>query len=130
MAMVTSHLKKFITLLFILTIVIYTCGITLFNTILKDYYFGGFLFIPVLFFGITLAVHIHLIRISQRDLKKFIPRFIGTIGIKIGLYFALIIVYLLIDRNHAVPFLISFLIMYLIYTIFEIVFVLSYLERK
>jgi hypothetical protein len=130
MAMIASHLKKFIILFIILTIVIYTCGFALFNTILKDYYFGGFLFMPILFFGITLGVHIHLVRISQEDIKKFTPRFIGTTGIKMGLYFALIIVYLLIDRNHAVPFLISFLIMYLIYTIFEIVFVLSYLKRK
>ena len=130
MAMVASHLKKFIIQLGILTFLVLTCGMILFNTVLTDYYFNGFPFLPVLFFGITLGVHIHLIRISREDMKKFTPGFISTTGIKIGLYFALIVVYLLIDRNHSVSFLICFLILYFIYTFFEIFLVLRYLKRN
>ncbi len=130
MSIFSTHLKKFFTLLFVLTIVIFACGIILFRTVLKDFYFIGFPFLPLLFFGITLAVHIYLLKISRENIRKFIPGFIGTTGLKMIIYFALIALYLLIDRSNPVSFLICFLIMYLLYTIFEIVSVLQYLKTN
>ncbi|KPK85664.1 MAG: hypothetical protein AMS27_06605 [Bacteroides sp. SM23_62_1] len=130
MVVFPTHLKKFITLLIILTITIFTAGMIIFHTTLKEYYFTGFPILPFFFFGITLFIHMHLLRISRGDIKKFTPRFIGTTGIKMIIYFALIALYLLIDRRNPVSFLICFLVMYLLYTIFEIVSVLQYLKTN
>lgn len=128
MVIFSPHLKKFIILLVILTIIIFASGMIIFNIFLEDYYFIGFPFLPVLFFGITLAVHTHLLKISQENIKKFTPRFISTTGLKMIIYFAVIAVYLLIDRRNPVSFLICFLIMYFLYTTFEIISVLQYLK--
>lgn len=130
MVIFSPHLKKFIILLGILTIIIFASGMVIFNIFLTDYYFTGFPFLPVFFFGITLTVHIHLLKISREDIKKFTPRFISTTGIKMIIYFALITVYLLIDKHNPVSFLICFLIMYFLYTIFEIASVLNYLKTN
>jgi hypothetical protein len=61
---------------------------------------------------------------------KFTPRFIGATGIKMLIYFILIFIFLLIDRVHAVSFLISFLVCYLVYTTFEIISILKYLKTS
>ena len=112
MVIFSTHLKKFITLLIILTVLIIACGMIIFNTVLRDYYFIGFPFLPFLFFGITLAVHTHLLKISREYIKKFTPGFIGTTGLKMIIYFAVIAVYLMIDRSNPGSFLICFLIMF------------------
>ena len=122
--------RKFTLYLFFLTVLITIAGWMLFQTVLKDQYFLGFLFLPLLFFGITIALHFYLIKSSQKEIIKFTPRFIGATGIKMLIYFILILIYLLIDREHAAPFLICFLICYFIYTAFEIISILKYLKSN
>lgn len=123
----TEQFRKFTLNLFLLTVLITITGWILFRTVLTDQYFKGFLFLPFLFFGITIALHIYLIKSSQKEIIKFTPRFMGATGIKMLIYIILMVIYLLIDRNHAVSFLICFLICYLIYTAFEIISILKYL---
>jgi hypothetical protein len=123
-------LRKFSLYLFLLTVIITITGWVLFQTYLPEKYFTGFLLIPFLFFSITLAFHYYLIKSSHKEIIKFTPRFIGATGIKMMIYFILIVVYLLIDRHQAVSFLVCFLICYFFYTAFEIISVLKYLKRK
>lgn len=125
----TEQFRKFAIYLFFLTVLITFTGWILFQTVLKDQYFSGFLFLPFLFFGITIALHIYLIKSSQKEIIKFTPRFIGATGIKMLIYFILILIYLLIYREHAVSFLICFLICYFTYTAFEIISILKYLRK-
>jgi hypothetical protein len=124
----TEQFRKFTLYLFFLTVIITVTGWILFRTVLTDQYFKGFLFLPFLFFGITIALHIYLIKSSQKEIIKFTPRFMGATGIKMLIYFILILIFLLIDREHAVSFLICFLICYLIYTAFEVISILKYLK--
>jgi hypothetical protein len=126
----TEQFRKFTLYLFLLTVLVTITGWILFHNVLPDQYFRGFLFLPLLFFGINIALHFYLIKSSQKQVIKFTPRFIGATGIKMLIYFILIAIYLLIDRDHAVSFLICFLICYLIYTAFEIVSILKYLKNK
>jgi hypothetical protein len=126
----TEQFRRFTLYLFLLTVLITIIGWILFQKVLPDQYFRGFLFLPLLFFGITIALHIYLIKSSQKEMIKFTPRFMGATGIKMLIYFILIFIYLLIDRAHAVPFLICFLICYLIYTAFEIFSILKYLRSN
>lgn len=125
-----KHLRNFSLYLFLLTVFITAGGWILFKTWLPDRYFTGFLFIPLLFFIVTVALHYYLIRSSGKELIKFTPRFIGATGVKMLIYVILIVIYLLIDRQHAVSFLICFLICYFLYTAIEIISVLGYLKRN
>lgn len=125
-----KHLINFALYLFILTVIISAIGWILVHTYLPDKYFTGFLVLPLLFFFITLALHYYLMKSSQKENIKFTPRFIGATGIKMMIYVILIAIYLLINRNQAVSFLICFLICYLLYTTFEIISILSYLKSN
>lgn len=126
----TEPFRKFTLYLFLLTVLITITGWIIFIKIFPEQYFNGLMLLPLLFFGITIILHFYLIKSSQKEMIKFTPRFIGATGIKMLIYFILILIYLLVDRTHAVSFLISFLVCYMIYTVFEIISVLKYLKKS
>jgi hypothetical protein len=126
----SKHFKNFSFYLSLITILITTAGWIIIKTWMPDRYFKGFLLLPLLFLCITLALHWYLVRSSRKEIIKFTPRFMGATGIKMMLYVILIVVYLLIDRAHAVSFLIWFLICYFLYTVVEILSILRYINNN
>lgn len=77
-------------------------------------------FIPY-FFIISLAFHYYLLKAAQKDSKKFIPRFMGSNGFKLMIYLITILVLALTIESNPVPFVMGFFILYLFYTVFEVV---------
>jgi hypothetical protein len=97
--------------------------------------FGGFLFInympkeyvsPALpylfffFFSITLIVHLVLLRVSEKKSASFINFFMLLTFGKLLFFLTIILVYALLNRTDAVPFIISFFVLYVFYTAFEV----------
>jgi hypothetical protein len=126
----SKYFKNFSLYLFLITILIMAAGWIIIKTWMPDKYFKGFLIIPLLFFCITLALQWYLLRSGRKEIIKFTPRFIGATGIKMLLYIILIVVFLLIDRAHAVSFLIWFLFCYFLYTVVEIISLLRYFKSN
>jgi hypothetical protein len=122
--------KRFTLQLISITVVITLAGFFILKFVTPEYFFTGFLFVPLVLFVITIGVHRYLIIASQADNRKFTYKFMGATGIKMFVYLIFIAVYLLIDREHAVPFLICFLILYFLYSVFEILTVLKYLKNN
>ncbi len=114
----------FITALFILS------GYILFYTLLAKYRFGTFIIIPLFFGTLSIVVHLFLIRRARTNLNRFIPGFLGATGVKLAVYLLFLIPMLLLNRPHIVSILICFLIMYVIYSIHEVIAVLAYLRNQ
>jgi len=125
-----KDLKKIAIQLFILTILLTIAGFLVMKYILPEHYFTGYLFMPLLLFVITFSVHRYLIIASREDSKKFTYKFMGATGLKMFIYLVMMVIYLLLDKNHAVPFLVSFLILYVLYSLFEVLAVLKYLKNN
>jgi len=77
-------------------------------------------FIPY-FLIISLGFHYYLLTSATKDVRKFIPRFMGSTGVKLAIYLGTLLVMALTTSHDPVPFIIGFFILYLFYTIFEIV---------
>jgi len=122
-----NHLKKFISRGIIISLILFIAGFFLFITILKEYFSFSFPVLLLVIFLITVLFHRYLIRSACESNRKFPAKFLGATGIKMGLYMILIILYILFDRENAVPFLLVFMIIYLTFTIFEVVSVLNYI---
>jgi len=75
----------------------------------------------IYFFIISFSFHYVLLKASEKDIKKFIPYFMGANGIKLMIYLFTLLIVVLIDRAEAIPFIIGFFALYLIYTIFEVI---------
>jgi hypothetical protein len=99
------------------------------NTGLKIYYLQIFPFMLLLLFLINMLVHFILVRASMKKPEKFSVHFMAAFGIKLFLYIIFIGIYLLLRKQNAVPFLITFFILYLFYTILEVFEMLSFLKK-
>ncbi|MEA3505141.1 MAG: hypothetical protein U9R32_08090 [Bacteroidota bacterium] len=75
----------------------------------------------IYFFSISLGFHYMLLKASEKDVKKFIPRFMGANALKLMIYLFTMLGVVLIDKATALPFLVGFFILYIIYTIFEVI---------
>jgi|GEM_PF-1166350 len=119
-----TYLKR----LGLLTGIVCFIGVIFFVFFFKEYFYTPFVFLPVLFFVITFAVHIALVKSSAHDMRKFASRFMMVFGVKILVLLILITTYVLIFPDQAVPFLITFLIQYLIFTAFETIYIVRLLK--
>jgi hypothetical protein len=63
-------------------------------------------------------------------MKAFTSRFMGIFGVKIIVLLIFIVLYSYFNPSQAVSFLITFFILYVIYTAFEVIVVLRYLKNK
>jgi len=81
---------------------------------------------PFLFFffiACTLLSFWVLLRSMQKRFVRFVNTFLLTIIAKLFLFLLVIVGYVLLNRADAVPFMISFLVLYLCFTVFETVMV-------
>jgi hypothetical protein len=82
------------------------------------------------FFSVTLIVHLILLKVSQKKTGGFINFFMLLTFGKLLFFLTIIIVYALLNRSDAVRFIISFFILYVFYTAFEVVLSLSHTKPK
>jgi F0F1-type ATP synthase assembly protein I len=82
----------------------------------------------VFFLAIAWAIIWYLFRASEKSFVKFVNAFLATTGLKLLTLILVIVGYIFLNRGDAVPFLVAFFILYLLYTGFEVYAVL-YLSK-
>ncbi len=85
-------------------------------------------YIFLFFFVISGLILNFLGKSLDRDARKFIPRFMGTITFKLLFYLGVMVVYALLNKEDAIRFVLAFAAYYLIYTVFDIILVLKHLQ--
>ncbi|NVO01162.1 MAG: hypothetical protein HXX09_00525 [Bacteroidetes bacterium] len=97
------------------------------NFILPEKYYTQTLpYQLVFFFASTLLVHKVLLNASEKRFTKFVTYFMASTFFKLVLYIVVMVVYVFVNKPDAIPFIISFFILYLSFTIFEVMAILSY----
>lgn len=124
-----SPLKKFIVQGFFITLLLAVIGYFLFTVVFNPYYQVILPFILLFVFLFTTVIHAILLKTARKKPKKLVNRFLMLTGLKMIIYLLIMIIYLVISKQDSAPFLLTFLIVYLVFTIFEISSILSYLKR-
>jgi len=114
----------------VFTLIIAAISIFLFKTIFSDYYLPVFWIILLGMALFTAILHIILVKLTSYNISKFSSRFILITGIKMILFLAVIVSYSFLNTSKAVPFLISFLILYILFTTFEVVLILPFFKNQ
>ncbi len=125
----SKAMKSFLIKLLYLTLIVYAGGYVAFRFYFSEHFYRFFIFLPVIFYGVNWAFHGTLVAASHLDMKKFSQRFLGVFGIKIMAFLAFIITYAYFNPQKAVPFLITFFILYVVYTTYEVVSIVQF-QRK
>lgn len=122
--------KKFILRELLFTILVSFAAIVLFNTIFEKYYLTIFWGLLGLIAVLTAVFHYAILQIKESETGKFTNRFMMFTGTKMMIYLVIITSYVFIVPEKAVAFLISFLSLYLLYTVFEVLLIVRYLKKK
>ncbi len=72
------------------------------------------------FFIITLGFHIGLVNASKGRPQAFVRYYMATTTVKLLLHMMIIVLYALFNKEDAVRFITTFLVFYIIFTVFEV----------
>jgi L-asparagine transporter-like permease len=124
-----SSLQMFSKNLIIVSLITITLTFGLSYIIPENLISNSWPFLVVFFFAISLFVHRYLLKKAIGQHTKFVNAFLLTTTVKLLLFLAIIVIYVLLNRDDAVGFILTFFTYYLIYTSFEIVSILKYLRN-
>ena len=124
-----ESVKKYVFTLLLITLILCATGYGLFLFLIPESYFRMFPMVPFFLFAVTIIVHIYLVRASQNDSRRFTGKYLGAMGLKIFIYIIFLGVFLALATEHAVPFLVSFLVCYATFTLVEVIAIFKYQKR-
>ncbi len=123
-------MKKFILQSTVLTIVVLVLGAILYSTYLNSYYQSVLLFVVLFFYFVTNLIHTFLLKIAVKSGSKFTSQFMAINFGKMFFYLIVAVVYALLNREYAKIFLANFLVLYAIYTTFEVMQFSKFVRQK
>lgn len=89
-----------------------------------------FIVIVCFLFAVTNLIHYKLLKVAEKNVNKFNPYFLGLNMIKMFIYFIAVLTYLWFYREYAPEFLISFFVVYVCFSVLEVVEVTCIVKRK
>lgn len=113
-------MKSFLAKLTLLTSAIALIGWLTFYLFLPEYYLPVFPFLLAFFFIVTCGIHAWQLKIAKKDIGKFARSNMLITFFKLIAYSILAVVYITLDREHAIQFVIVLMVLYLIYSFFEV----------
>jgi L-asparagine transporter-like permease len=114
----------------ILTVLTYVIGFVFFQFLFSEHFFGFLAALPLIFYAVNVLFYYALMHYSNLDMRKFSARFMMVFGIKIMAFLFFIVAYAYFNPNHAVAFLVTFFILYVINTIFVVVKTIKMLQNR
>ena len=81
-------------------------------------------FLIPFFFSLSVLIHYFLLKGIEKKFASFVNRYMLMTLLKLFVLIAVILVYVLSNKQDAVPFMVAFFIYYLCYTIFEVASIL------
>ena len=81
----------------------------------------AFPYILIFYYVVTLFIILILGKSMQKRIRYFVNTYMIVTFVKLILFSLIVILYLLLNKKDAVPFVVTFFIYYLFYAIFEVV---------
>lgn len=124
------NLQTFLRKLLIFTIIVGVAGYGIVQLIPAEYVTPTLPFLLTFFFAVTILVHYTLMQVSKKRTLQFSNYFMLVTFGKLIFFLTIILVYFLLNREDALPFAIAFFILYILFTVFEVVQSLTLAKTK
>ena len=111
--------KKYFSRLLIFAIVLSIVFFLSFHFILPQFYLNVFPWLILFFLSSTSIVHYILTKAGNQKITKFSTFFMASTSAKLFLHLIFIVLYVIFNKENAVVFLITFFILYVVFTFFE-----------
>ena len=126
----TTDQKRFFLIATVILAIAIAVSELFFSTIFVTKSFPGRIMSIVFVWLVTCASHYWVMKTVTDKPKAFNQVFMLQTTVKLLLYMACIVVYLLFYRQHGVPFTIHFLVSYLVFAIFEVALILKFVKNN
>lgn len=123
-------MKRFLLKSTVLTIFVFLMGTILYSTILKPFFIIVLPFAALFFYLMTNLVHAYLLKIAGKSGSRFTSKYMAVNFLKMFFYLVIAIVCVIFDRGNAKIFIANFLVLYLLYTGFEVYEFLKVVNQK
>ena len=120
-----TELKDFLRTLIITTLIVAVISLIVFSVIPSWHYPPVYPFLLAFFFFATLTVYHFMLKALEKRPARFVNIFLLTTMLKLFAYMIFMVVYALLNREFARPFIVSFFILYIIFTVVEVVSILK-----
>lgn len=115
-----NSFSKFLKGLSTFTLIILGIGTVLFLSIFKKHFLIVFPFVLVFYYLSTLLLHRYMLKITRKDVSGFSFKFMMLSFLKMFIYIIFGVFYIIFDEENAVNFLIVYLILYVVFAVYEV----------
>ncbi len=126
----TKLKRNFIIKISILTLILAIISALIFSFLLKEVYFATFPFLLLAFPIISVITHFQLLKASKKSLAAFNIAFMLSFMIKLFAYLGLAATIIKLEADNKTSFVISLLLLYLIYTVFDVKTILEDMKHS
>lgn len=124
------EMKRFIIQSTVLTIIVFILGTIVYSTLLQVYYRPVLPFTVLFFYLVTNLVHAYLLKIAVKSGSRFTSQYMAVSFLKMFFYLTVAVAYALLNREYAKIFLVNFLLLYAVYTTFEVLHFSRFVRQK
>jgi L-asparagine transporter-like permease len=128
--MISNEKRNFLKNVLVYCLALTVLSTLLFTTILKGYYLKLFPLQFAVIALVTILSHLRLMNAIQLNARRFNTTFLALMSVKLLFYLIFILICLLIDRSNAINFVVTFLILYVCFTIFEVNKISKFLKKS
>ena len=113
-------LLRFVKSVVVTTVLLVIIGVIFYALAPGDYYTPAFPYLLGFFMLASVVVYHFLLRALEKRPGRFVNTFLLTTMAKLFIYLGAMITYALFNRDDAMAFIVTFFIMYIVYTIVEV----------
>ena len=128
--MMNTERQIFLKKIFYLCLSISGMAILLYQSVLKGYYLSIFPLQFAVVILVTVISHLRLMTSVEQNARRFSTTFLSVMSAKLFIYLFFILICLLVDRSNAINFVVTFLLLYLIFTIFEVIEISNFFKKN
>jgi hypothetical protein len=111
---------RFIKSLIVTTAIIVIIALIFYSLAPSDFYTAIFPYLLAFFIVVSIVVYHFMLKAIEKRPARFVNSFMLATMLKLFAYMTLMITYALINREEAMAFIVTFFILYVIYTIIEV----------
>lgn len=123
-------MKNYIIKILILTLILAIAGVLLFTTLMPQYYLPVFPWVLAFFVVCSVAIHAWQTHMAKSDMGKFTRGNMILTFVKLLIYSAFAIIYIAVDTENAKIFVVGYLFLYLVFSVFEVILLAGFVHRK
>jgi hypothetical protein len=123
-------LKQFILQTTIVVVITTAVCLSLFLFLFPEHFFLFYAFLPLIFGVINIFIFKSLFKSDELALLKFTTWYLFFTTIKLLGSLILIVVFIYFNRSRIIPFLSTFLVVYLLFLVQEILTILKFFKKK